>query len=145
MSPVHATLASRRRPMFDDLELLRNNPYLRDLLSHNSQLGQANREAWQDRLMQLEGVEPRDLVSLHGMLIAFGWIEQNTGQAPGGQDGTEPACYRITSSGEGALRQVQDVKGEDKASPVVETHKAVPPKFVRKRREKIARAEAPAS
>ena len=31
--------------------------------------------------MQLEGVEPKQLSALHGELIVFDWIEQNTGQA----------------------------------------------------------------
>ena len=32
--------------------------------------------------MELEGAKPRDLVRLHGQLLARGWVEQNTGATP---------------------------------------------------------------
>ena len=57
---------------------LRQSEALARLLSHYADLGAADREAWQHRRMDLEGVEPRDLVRLHGQLIARGWLEQNT-------------------------------------------------------------------
>ena len=84
--------------MLDDLDRLRNNPRLLQLCSHYADLGKDNQEAWQNRLMEMAEVSPRDIVKLHGELIAFGWIEQNTGQIPG--------CYRITSAGLRALRKV---------------------------------------
>jgi hypothetical protein len=85
--------------MFDELDRLRTNPHLRDLLCHYADLGAENREAWQGRLMHLEGVEPPALVKLHGELLAFGWVDQNTDQVP--------ICYRITLVGLRAMRQVE--------------------------------------
>ena len=49
--------------------------------------------------MQMEGVEAKELSALHGSLMAFDWIEQNTGQALMLANGTLSACYRITLSG----------------------------------------------
>jgi hypothetical protein len=99
--------AERSIGMFDELDLLRDDARLRELLSHYSLLAQANPEAWQDRLMQMAGAEPRDLVHLHGLLLAFGWIDQNTGQAFTSKEGTFRSCYRVTPSGERVLRQIQ--------------------------------------
>ena len=48
--------------------------------------------------MGLEGVEARDLVKLHGLLIAFGWLEQNTGNVPVVRAGAVPCCYRVTTA-----------------------------------------------
>jgi hypothetical protein len=93
--------------MFDELDRLRTNPHLRDLLCHYAHLGAENREAWQGRLMHLEGVEAAALVKLHGELLAFAWVDQNTGQVP--------ICYRITLAGLRATRQLeaQDHADED--------------------------------
>ena len=66
--------------MLDDLDRLRNNPRLLQLCKHYADLGKLDREAWQNRLMEMAEVGPRDMVRLHGELIAFGWIEQNTGE-----------------------------------------------------------------
>ena len=49
---------------------LQQSEALARLLSHYADLGAADREAWQDRRMDLEGVEPRDLVRLRGQLPA---------------------------------------------------------------------------
>jgi hypothetical protein len=88
-------LAVRLRfPMLHEIDRLRNTPHLHELLGYY-----ANREAWTKRLMQMEGVEPKELVTLHGELIAFEWAELNTGQTPN--------CYRITRAGRQALEQVQ--------------------------------------
>ena len=38
-----------------------------------------DREAWQDRLMQLGNAVPKDMVRWHGELLAYGWLEQNSG------------------------------------------------------------------
>jgi hypothetical protein len=78
------------------------------LLSHSADLGATDREAWQDRLTDLEGVEPRDLVRLHGQLLACGWVEQNTGATPVPRPGVVAACYRVTAAGLRALRQARD-------------------------------------
>ena len=77
--------------------------------------------------MQMEGVEPRQLSVLHGELIAFEWIEQNTGQALS-------ACYRITLNG---LREYRRIYG-------VEVEEAAPekPRFPRKKKQKSDSPEA---
>src|ERR1700733_547358 len=65
-------------------------------LAHYARLGEASLENWQDRLMQMDGVTAAELSKLHGELIAFGWIEQNTGQVSTLKPGAVPSCYRIT-------------------------------------------------
>ena len=64
--------------------------------------------------MALEGVGSRDLVRLHGQLIACGWVEQNAGATPVLRPGAVAACYRVTAAGLRALRQARDGDpGED--------------------------------
>jgi hypothetical protein len=93
--------------MFDELEWLRGSPELQRLLGHYAEATVTDREAWQDRLMHLEGVEPRELVRRHGELLAFGWIEQNTGHTPLLRPGAVPCCYRVTPAGLRALEQAR--------------------------------------
>jgi hypothetical protein len=93
--------------MFDELERLRNEKELCTLLQHYQQVGQADREVWQDRLAEMEGVEPRQLVKLHGELLAYGWLEQNTGLTPVLRPGAAASCYRITAAGVRALKQAR--------------------------------------
>ena len=57
--------------MLDDSLRLQENPQLLALFSHYAQLGTEDRATWQYRLMQMEGVEPRQMSALHGELIAF--------------------------------------------------------------------------
>ena len=92
---------------------LRQSEALGRLLTHYADLGAADREAWQDRRMGLEGVEPRELVRLHGQLIACGWLEQNTGATPMLKAGVVAACYRVTAAGLRALRQARDGDPEE--------------------------------
>ena len=66
-----------------------------------------DRLAWQDRVQELEGVEARELVRLHGELLACGWLEQNTGATPVLKHGSAPACYRVTPLGLRALKQLR--------------------------------------
>ena len=94
--------------MFDEFERLCRTKSLLRLLGHYADLGAKDREAWQDRVMSLEGVSPRELSRLHGELIACGWLEQNTGLTPGVKAGAVPGCYRVTPAGLRALRQVRD-------------------------------------
>src|SRR3984957_2337512 len=96
--------------MLDDSLRLRENPHLLSLLSHYAQQGIEDRATWRDRLMQMEGVEPKQLSVLHGELIAFDWIEQNTGQAIARPDGTLSACYRITLNGLREYRHIQGIE-----------------------------------
>jgi hypothetical protein len=93
--------------MFDEMERLRGVRALFRLLSHYADRGAADRQAWQDRLLELEGIEARELVKYHGELLAYGWIEQNTGVIPGPRAGAAPGCYRITTAGIRAHKQVR--------------------------------------
>jgi hypothetical protein len=92
--------------MFDDLDRLRQRPELTRLLSHYAQLASVDREAWQDRCMTFEDVDTKGLTRLHGELIAFDWIEQNTGQTSTSDGSAVSKCYRITGSGVRALARV---------------------------------------
>jgi hypothetical protein len=93
--------------LFDVLERLREAEELYRLLAHYGLFGAADRTAWQDRLMDLAGVDTKGLVGLHGELIAYGWIELNTSVTPAGKPGVVAGCYRITSAGLRALRLAQ--------------------------------------
>jgi len=85
--------------MFDELDTLRASPDLQRLLDHYVEACAADREYWQDRRMDLDGVETRDLVKLHGLLIAFGWLEQNIGHVPVIRANAVLCCYRVTAAG----------------------------------------------
>jgi hypothetical protein len=106
--------------MFDDLDRLRAHENLLELLKHYAALGEADREAWQDRVMVRESVDPEELVRLHGELLAFEWIEQNTGILIDPRDGVLPQCYRVTTAGLRALKRVrsrdEDYEEQSKAA-----------------------------
>jgi hypothetical protein len=91
--------------MADDLDRLFEIPALRSLLSHYAALGRDDRTQWQDRVSELDEITARDLTRLHGELLAYGWVEQNTGFTQVGQ-ALAAGCYRITAAGVRALRQV---------------------------------------
>jgi hypothetical protein len=93
--------------MFDEMERLRNTTTLQHLLGHYAQAGAMDRERWQDRLMQLEGVEAKELVKLHGELIAYGWVEQSLGTTPSAKPGVLAGCYRVTAAGLRAWQHAQ--------------------------------------
>ena len=84
--------------MSDELAALAASEPLLTLLAHYAERAAPDRQAWHDRLMRLDRCEPRELSKLHGKLIAFGWLEQNTGVLP--------ACYRATRAGIRALEEV---------------------------------------
>jgi hypothetical protein len=90
--------------MFDELGHLREDTYLEALLAQYAERGAADREAWQDRVMELDGVTADGLVKLHGALLAYDWIEQNTGVTPILPSVAVPQCYRTTTVGRRALR-----------------------------------------
>jgi len=93
--------------MFNELLRLHDTPSLFELLSHYAGLAAADRQAWQDRRMQQDGCDVREMTRLHGELIAHGWVEQNTGLTPVLRKGEVPACYRVTTTGLRALKQVK--------------------------------------
>jgi hypothetical protein len=93
--------------MVNEMERLRAGQGLNELLRHYAELSAPDRHAWQDRLAELSGASPRELVQFHGELLAYGWLEQNTGLTPGLKAGTAPACYRVTTAGLRALKNLQ--------------------------------------
>jgi hypothetical protein len=126
--------------MLDDSQRLQENPHLLFLLSHYAQQGTEDRSTWRDRLMQMEGVEAKQLSVLHGELIAFDWIEQNTGQATALTDGILANCYRITLNGLREYGRFHGVKIEEKAP---ETAERKGPRFPRKKKQQGDLPEAP--
>jgi hypothetical protein len=128
-----------RKTMLDDSLRLQENLHLLSLLSHYAQQGAEDRATWRDRLMQMEGVEPRQLSTLHGELIAFDWIEQNTGQAFSVREGTLSACYRITLNG---LREFRKFHGVEIVEEHSQTLEKSPPRFPRKKKQKTESSEA---
>jgi hypothetical protein len=90
--------------MSDSVNQLRESPALGRLLEHYAQVPTGDATAWQDRLGEMEGVTRKDLVQLHGELLAQAWVEQNTGVVVLGKLGVVAACYRITAAGRRALR-----------------------------------------
>jgi hypothetical protein len=89
----------------EEPEALSSDSPLFRLLRHYAEPGEIDREAWQDRLMALEGLTGRDLSRLHGELIAQGWVEQNTGSTPSVRLGVATGCYRVTLPGLRAYRK----------------------------------------
>ncbi len=91
--------------MIDELEHLAQDPNLLSLLSHYAAGAGEDRETWQDRVMTWDGLTAPELIRLHGELLAFSWLEQNTGVTTLGKPGTVCACYRPTLAGLRAVRQ----------------------------------------
>jgi hypothetical protein len=94
--------------MFDEVGRLRTAKDLYELLEAYRSRSGGDRQAWQDRIEAIGDTTARDLARLHGELIAYGWLEQNTGVVPQPRLGAAPACYRITAAGIRALREVRD-------------------------------------
>jgi hypothetical protein len=90
--------------MFEELDELQNDGSLVRLLAHYAQVGLKDREAWQDRVMEMQGLEARELTRLHGLLLAHGWVEQNTGMTPVLKREAAACSYRITGAGLRAMR-----------------------------------------
>jgi hypothetical protein len=104
--------------MLDGLGRLRNDPMLQQLLAHYAEARAIDREGCQDRLSQLDGAGPRELTQLHGELIAFGWVEQNTGNTTPLKPGTVAACYRATAAGVRALKRARSAGPLDEGEAV---------------------------
>jgi hypothetical protein len=124
--------------MLDDSLRLQENPQLLSLLTYYAQMGTEDRATWRDRLMQMKGVEPKQLSALHGELIAFDWIEQNTGQASA-LNGVISSCYRVTLHGLREFGRLQGVEINEK-SPEAQEQKI--PRFPRKKKQKAESPEA---
>src|SRR5580698_7847177 len=119
--------------MLDFTVRLKENIHLLTLLSHYARMGSEDRTVWQDRLMKMEGIDSQQLTTLHGELIAFDWIEQNTGQAKMSQDGTLTACYRITLEGLREFRRIHGIVFVEERSEPSEPSQ---PRNPRKKKEK---------
>lgn len=94
--------------MFDEMERLAGHAPLRELLDHYAALAAGDRQLWQDRRMEQPGCETRELTRLHGELIAYGWLEQNTGVLVAARPGQAPGSYRVTPAGLRAAREVRE-------------------------------------
>jgi hypothetical protein len=94
--------------MLDEMERLRQTRELYELLEYYQHQAGDDRQAWRDRVVEWQGVPPRDLVRLHGELLAYGWLEQNTGITAAPRVGAALASYRITTAGIRALRQARE-------------------------------------
>ena len=104
--------------MLDEVQRLKKNQHLLQLLDHYARVGAADRNAWQDRRMELAGADANELSRLHGQLLAFGWVEQNTGVITLVQSAACPQSYRMTAAGRRALQSAradQDADLEDAA------------------------------
>ena len=119
--------------MFDESGRLRENAHLLALLSNYAQQGVEDRTIWRDRVMQMEGIEAKQITALHGELIACDWIEQNTGQARMLPNGILSECYRITLSG---LREYWQIQGIEMAAEPPEPQEKKAPKLPRKKKQK---------
>ena len=93
--------------MFDELERLRDESDLSALLTHYAELAGQDRQAWHDRRMTIDGRDARQVSRLHGELIAYGWLEQNTGVVDAPRPDAVPGCYRVTREGLRALKEMQ--------------------------------------
>ena len=126
--------------MFNEFDLLSDNPNLFHLLSHYARLGETDSERWQDRIMELDGVQTHELTKLHGNLLAHGWIAQNTGVTPILRLGEVPCCYRITPAGKRALKKAEQSEEEIETDPTSfqaiyglrSPHKRIPFSFILK-------------
>lgn len=99
--------------MYNELERLRDNAPLQLLLGHYAEVGVGAPGEWQDRVMDLPGVEPRQLSRLHGELIAHDWVEQDAYRAAAAGELVRTR-YRVTEKGLQASKQVLcDQRGDD--------------------------------
>jgi hypothetical protein len=95
---------------------------VRPMLARYGDAAARDPEAWRERLMHVDGVEPRDLVRWHGELLAIGWVELNVGQRGCG--------YLATAAGMRALKQVRQeraVVDEGAAQALVGSHSGSAP------------------
>jgi hypothetical protein len=125
--------------MLDELDRLRENPRLVELLAHYAALGTPDRLIWQKRLNEMEGIDSKELSRLHGELIAFDWVEQNPSRASSVLGTALAGVYRITSHGIRDLCQIQGVAAPEASE---EPEKAKPKFPSRKRKQKVEAVES---
>jgi hypothetical protein len=88
--------------------------------------------------MVMDGVGPEQMTRLHGELMVFDGIEQNTGNAVLRPDGTLSNCYRVTASGLREFRRLNGIEAE------VEQPEATEKPLPRIPRKKKGSSEQPA-
>jgi hypothetical protein len=99
--------------MFDGEDRLRDCPSLGRLLEHYTHVSSEEASAWQERCNQMDGVTSKELVQLHGELLAHDWIEQNTHEVIRSKSGVVAACYRLTALGRRVLRLLSSTERDD--------------------------------
>lgn len=100
-------LSLRKEAKYDEMLRLRTHAPLFLLLDHYARLDDIDGKAWHDRLMHMNDAQARELVKLHGELLAHQWIEPNTGTAREFKAGVVSSCYRITPAGRRAWKEVE--------------------------------------
>lgn len=121
--------------LFDFAGRLRDNARLLALLGRYAEPAIPDQAAWRDRVMELDGADPREVTTLHGELIAFGWVEPNPGHVRVRADGTPGECYRATAHG---LREYGRITGREVADETADAEEKAPPLPPRRRRVKSA-------
>lgn len=104
--------------MFDEMDRLRSSELLYDLLERYVTLGKEDRQIWQERFLEVDGIEGKELTRAYGELIAYGWIEQNTGATPVLELGKHMACYRVTTGGQKAWKEIRKEKRQQETIAV---------------------------
>ncbi len=97
--------------MSEELEQFPEDSLLVGLLQLYANAGLVNPDAWQFRVMTLDGADDRRLSRLHGRLIAAGWLEFNLAAARAKSETMR--CYRITAAGRRALRRAHLSKDDE--------------------------------
>lgn len=112
-----AKLSLRKEAKYDEMLRLRTHAKLFQLLDHYARLDDVDAKVWHDRLMHLADAEARELVKLHGELLAHQWIEPNTGTARAFKPGVVSSCYRITPAGRRAWKEVEFRSAAEEQAP----------------------------
>ena len=95
--------------MLESIDLLRERIALQALLaSYEARRNRDPKVEWQDREMALDGADEQDLCSMHGILLATGWLDVRVHAEAFAHAGELRGAYRITDDGIRALRYVED-------------------------------------
>lgn len=128
--------------MVDDVDRLSGDARLAELLAHYANLGKPDRNVWQHRVMEMEGLEQKELSWLHGELIAFDLIEQNTGHMSSDAEPGGPRCYRVTLHGLRVMARLHGTEHEESASAPCDSDRVKPSRRQKPRTEALQPTEA---